>query len=440
MGERLPAHSPCSIRRCAPVPAPPDVPMAPLPLCPCAPLLSVKPLFPSPPPPPPMPRDPDRAVLVRRALQDRLLETLRYLVEEIDLRRVGGLGEAQAAGYVAGRLNRAEQQATVASFRTGAGRSIATGFLLALVASGGVIAALAWQPATAASAFAIVPVAVYLLWSEIEGWGILGQVLARGASQSVIGVRAAVGNISGERLRVVLTAPLDSAPQAPRRSTLMLILLLFLLHAGLILARLAVPLPTLHWLLLLNAAALFGLSAVVLWGASQRGPQPAVHGAGELAVLIATAEELGELQQVELWTVALGAASVGDAGMRHLLDRYPFPAETCFINLHHMTGGQPVFVTREGLLRERRSDRRLLALASEADAADVSINAEPRQLRRRTLATQPLRAGFRTITITSYADAPGLASPHPATLERCVKLIVGMIRKLDEEPRRAHDV
>ena len=78
----------------------------------------MRPLFPSPPPPSPMPRDPDRAVLVRRALQDRLLETLRYLADEIEVRRVGGLGEAQATGYVAGRLQRAEQQATVMSFRT----------------------------------------------------------------------------------------------------------------------------------------------------------------------------------------------------------------------------------------------------------------------------------------------------------------------------------
>ncbi len=399
----------------------------------------MKPLFPSPPPPPPMPRDPDRAVLVRRALQDRLLETLRYLAEEIDLRRVGGLGEAQAAGYVAGRLNRAEQQATVASFRTGAGRGAAIGLLLALVASGGTIAALFRHPATTAVALALAPVAILLLWSEIEGRGLLGQALLGCSSQSVVGVRAAVGNRPYAPVRVVLTAPLDSAPRAPGRSTILVILVLFALQVVLVLALLLTEIAALQWLLLLHAAISFTLSAVVLWGASDRGPQPAVLGAGELAVLIAVAEELGELQQVELWTVALGAASVGDAGMRHLLDRYPFAAETCFINLHHMTSGQPVFVTREGLLREHRSNRRLLALASEADAADVSINAEPRRLRRRTLAALPLRAGFRTITITTHADVVGLASPGPATLERCVKLIVGMVRELDDEPGGADD-
>src|SRR3712207_6024797 len=99
----------------------------------------MKPLFPSPPPPPPMPRDPDRAVLVRRALQDRLLETLRYLGEEIEPRHVGTLGEAQAAGYVFGRLNRAEQQATVIPLTTGFGHSAALAVVIALALTGSVV-------------------------------------------------------------------------------------------------------------------------------------------------------------------------------------------------------------------------------------------------------------------------------------------------------------
>ena len=140
---------------------------------------------------------------------------------------------------------------------------------------------------------------------------------------------------------------------------------------------------------------------------------------------------------MELWTIAFGAVSAGDAGIRHLFERYPFGVETCFINLHHMTAGQPVFVTREGLLHERRSDRRLLAVASAADAVDVSINAEPRRLRRRTLAASLLQRGYRTITITSYPDTQGFVRPEPPTLERCVKLIVGMIRELDQEETTA---
>jgi hypothetical protein len=146
---------------------------------------------------------------------------------------------------------------------------------------------------------------------------------------------------------------------------------------------------------------------------------------------------LSELRQVELWTVAFGAVSAGNATIHHIFERYPFGVETCFINLHHMTAGQPVFVTREGLLHERRSDRRLLAVASAADAVDVSINAEPRRVRRRTLAAPLLQRGYRTITITSHPDTSGFVRPDPLTLERCVKLVVGMIRELDQEETTA---
>src|SRR3954454_17385676 len=116
----------------------------------------MKPLFPSPPPPSPMPRDPDRAVLVRRALKERLLETLRHFGEEIEVRRVGGLGEAQAAGYVAGRLQRAEQQATVLSVTSGVGHLPGIIFGLLLAISGSTVAARIEQPITLLVALGLV--------------------------------------------------------------------------------------------------------------------------------------------------------------------------------------------------------------------------------------------------------------------------------------------
>jgi hypothetical protein len=233
-------------------------------------------------------------------------------------------------------------------------------------------------------------------------------------------------------MRVVLLAPLDHASQFPPRPLLVLCFVALAAELALIMAALATP-GVFGWALA-GGAALLGVIAVIFlllpWF---QGPEPAVLGAGELSVLVAVAEELGELRHVELWTVALGAVSSGEAGLRHLLERYPFGADTYFINLHHMTAGQPIYVTREGLLRERRSDRRLLALAGVSDAADVTINAEPRRLRRRTLAALLLRRGFRGITVTSYSDVRGFTRIDPRTLERCVKLVVGMIRELDQE-------
>lgn len=386
-------------------------------------------------------RDPDRAVLVRKALQDRLLETLRYLEEEIAPRRAGGLGEAQAAGYVAGRLQRAEQQAAVTSFRTGRGPVVATALIVLLMAlvSGGA-AALPLRAGSIGTLWillVLLAMLAVLLWEEIEGVGLIGQAIGVRSSQSVAGVRAAVNSKRQARLRVVLAAPLDNVPQPPPRRIFLLTLMVPGVDLIALVTLIVTPQPALRLVLGLGTAILGGIAVILLAWRRLQGSQPEIPGAGELAVLIAIAEELSELQQVELWTIALGAVSAGDAGIRHLFERYPFGVETCFINLHHMTAGQPVFVTREGLLHERRSDRRLLAVASEADAVDVSINAEPRRLRRRTLAASLLQRGYRTITITSHPDTHGFVRPDPRTLERCVKLIVGMIRELDQEESTA---
>lgn len=383
-----------------------------------------------------MRRDPDRAVLVRRPLQDRLLETLRYLAEEIDPRQAGSLGEAQAAGYIAGRLQRAEQQATVISFTADLGHTSVIMLLVAVAAvAGGIVAALppagplrgvGWLvPATSLLIGA-------LLWGEIEGSGYVGRWMGRGRSQSVVGVRAATGN-RRSRLRVVLMAPLDRAPRFPPRHMLLLTLQMLAFETVVTAGFLATQRPALRFLGAAGGLVLAGIAvALALWR-RRHDLQPSSRGTGELAVLIAVAEELAELQQVELWTVGMGAGSAGDAGIDDLLERYPFGADTCFINLHDMAAGHPVFVTREGLLREVRADRRLLALANMADAADVSINAEPRHIRRRTLAAVAHKHGYRALTITTHTDTSGFASPDPRTLERCVKLVVGMIRELDQE-------
>jgi hypothetical protein len=159
---------------------------------------------------------------------------------------------------------------------------------------------------------------------------------------------------------------------------------------------------------------------------------PAIHGAGELTTLLMVAEELAPLQTIEVWMVALGGGSVGHESIHALIERYPFsPNDTCIINLHNITAGQPVFVTREGVLRDRRSDRVLLALASDTDASDISIDAEPRRLRQHTLAQAFHRLSYRAISISSHSDTSVFASIDAGTVERCVRLVVGMLRGLD---------
>lgn len=394
-------------------------------------------LPPSKSPPPDAPRPGGQ----RRPLRERILEALRYLSDEVDPRRVGGLGEAQAAGYVAGRLRRAEYAAAVQSFQAGAGEKAALILIALLGALGGGVAAatLIWPVPLPwlFLALLLVVLAIGLLLAEIEGPEPLRTVLRGRTSQSVVGGRAAAAREA--RLRVVVMAPLDGPPHVVLQRHGLLLLFGTLLVEGLALggALLAnsVQLAVVARLL----AALCALLLLIMgaWSASRRTgrtPLPAIHGAGELAALLMIAEELEQLKTVEVWAVALGGVSAGHESVRALAERYPFsPADTRFINLHAINVGQPIFVTREGRLRERRSDRVLLALANETDAADIAIDAEPRRLRERTLAQSVLRLGFRTITISSANAASPFTSPDAETIERCVRLVVGIIRRLDTQ-------
>ena len=367
-------------------------------------------------------------MLRRRPPGVRLAETLRFLADEIEARRVGGLGEAQAAGYLAGRLGRAEQQTTILGFRSDADPR----WLLAAL-GGGIALALALPLALperrVVALSALVVLVVLGLWlDEYLGGAVLRQVLGRRDSQSVVGVRAAS---LAPRWRAVIVAPLDGAPPAPSP------VMVRLVFAGLVL--LLAVYGGLSW----NVAwawhiPAIGLSAAVLLGFvgiawAQRMPVLARHGTGELAALLGSAEEVGQLRQVEVWTVAAGGSVVGEAGLRKLLRQYPFDGTTVVINLHHITNGAPVYVTREGLLRLRRSPAQLLALAAHADADDARINAEPRALPSRTLAQFWQRNGFAAITLTSHHGVEAApADVELATVQRCVWLVVGMLRALDE--------
>ncbi|HEX6289238.1 MAG TPA: hypothetical protein VFZ66_08615 [Herpetosiphonaceae bacterium] len=393
-------------------------------------------MFLPPPKPPTPPAPPSLSSVVRRSLRDRIIETLSYLSDEIDSRRVGGLGEAQAAGYVAGRLRRAEYAAAVQSFRASAGERLPLLALTTIGAAGGALAALRPETLWLAAAGLLVLLTIVLLLAEIEGPAPLRRMLKGTISQSVVAVRAAGARHA--RWRMIVLAPLDGSP-TPTLSRQGLLLLL----AALVVESIGVGalffVTTYGWRLL--AAACAGLVAAIgLWLLRRLvvpALLPAIHGAGELTTLLMVAEELEPLQAIEVWTVALGGGSVGHESIAALIEHYPFsPADTCIINLHNISAGQPVFVTREGLLRERRSDRMLLALAADADALDMTIDAEPRPLRQQTLAQAFHRQGLPAISITSHSDASVFANLDADTIERCVRLVVGMVRGLDAAEAR----
>ena len=294
--------------------------------------------------------------------------------------------------------------------------------------------------------------AVVLLW-----WPDAVVLARKRPSQNVIATRA---SSSAPRRRVVLLAPLDSPPEMSRLIrlladdirpeigraaaygllTLLALLALpsglsFELRRALWLAQLV---PTVY-LLLLAVVDLLLLRAPTTPGA--------ISHAGAVAVLLASAEELNALERTELWAVALGA-TVSGAGLADFLRRYPFDRETLFVEIAGIGAGNLSYVTREGVLRERPADARLLQLAAAADAADPLIDAEPRAYRReRTIGARLLRAGRRALTITCL-DTDG-ETPHrgslddtPAAidapmLDRAMRLVAGLVRQIDalREPK-----
>lgn len=303
--------------------------------------------------------------------------------------------------------------------------------LTALGVIGGMLAALQTGPLWLVVAGLLVVLSLILLLAEIEGPAPLRRVLKGSLSQSVVAARAA--GARNARWRLIVLAPLDASPRPVlSRGWLLILLFALLLEAVGVGGAFAAATPA--WRIFVGVCtlvvALIGLSVLrrLLWP----GLVPAIHGAGELTTLLMTAEELDPLQTIEVWMVALGGGSVGHESINALIERYPFsPNDTCIINLHNITAGQPVFVTREGVLRDRRSDRVLLALASDTDAGDISIDAEPRRLREHTLVQSFHRLGYPAISISSHSDSSAFADIDAATIERCVRLVVGMIRGLD---------
>ncbi len=374
-----------------------------------------------------------------RPLHDRIVETLRYFSDEIESRRAGGLGEAQAAGYLAGRLRRAEYAAAVQSFQAGIGERLPLALSAALgaIAAGGLVVANAsvyrWVWGVAASLMLVL--ALLLLLGELGAlpvkYGTLRRIAKGKTSQNVIAGRAAKGKKT--QWRVLIIAPLDGPPRPLlSRQALVVLLVLLVVELLCVVALLFVAASWLQMTAAVLAAIAAAFSAWILLWRWQRRPLPAIYGAGELATLLMVAEELEPLQSVEVWVVALGGSTIGYENLRALLAQYPFaPSDTCVINLHNVSTGQPVFVTREGLVRERRSDRMLLAAAADTDVADITIDAEPRRLQERTMANTLLQQRFRAITISSHGEKSPYSSPDPSTIERCVRLVVGMVRTLD---------
>jgi hypothetical protein len=252
---------------------------------------------------------------------------------------------------------------------------------------------------------------------------------------------------------VVLLAALDSPPAisnlarrltAGRRAELgrliacgLIVLLALLALGG------PLGLRQLLWYLqIVGALLLLMLAGLEIWGMFAPSTPGAVNHAGALAALLESADSLSALSQTELWAVALGAGPSG-TGLADLLRRYPFDRErTLFIGIESIGAGRVSYVTRTGIVPQRPSDALLLRLAADADADDPLIDAEPRPYTSEPALVQPLqRTGRRALTIIgleadgrpacrgSIADTPDHLDAH--ALDRAVRLVVGLVKKID---------
>jgi len=354
------------------------------------------------------------------------------------------LGEAQAAAYIDGRLRLAGLRVSADPFR--APRSAgADGPLLALPALVSVV--LYYRLPLPSLFLALWGLAIAVVLLRRPGMALLAQ---RRPSQNVIATRAASGK---PRRRVVLLAPLDSPPVMGRlarlladelRSQVGCVAAYGLLALFAVLAWFG-PLEVRRawWYAQFVPTVYLGVLGWLGLGLLRAPATPgAVSHAGALAVLLASAEELTSLERTELWAVALGASASG-AGLADFLRRYPFDREmTLFVGVEGVGAGNLCYVTREGVLRERPADPLLLQLAAAADTADSLINAEPRPYRRElTAAARLRRTGRHALTIAclgadgetpyrgSREDTP--AAIDPQTLDRAMRLIVGLVRQID---------
>jgi hypothetical protein len=370
--------------------------------------------------------------------RNQLLDTTRTLVH-VGARTPGSLGEAQAAALLNGSLRNAGMRVATEPFRVRFPRRHAAALI-------GLLAAIC---AVGYGSLPLLATAGLLLLLLAEGATHTPWAARRHESQNVVATRAA-----GEARcwRLILLAPLD-APQelgayaqavagsGTHTAVLRVLALVALVACGLLGLR---DLHAVWWSCMALPAAYLALQAPGLYLRVHANTSPgAISYAASAALALAATRQLHDLRHVELWTVALGAATASDACLRDLFARYPFEREqTLLLNIEGVGLGQPTCITREGVWGLAHADATLLQLAAAADRSDPAINIEPRRYTAApTVITNALRRGWRGLTIATLSNNGRVPLRHQAddlpehideqVLDRALRLVVGIARQLD---------
>lgn len=368
--------------------------------------------------------------------QDDPLDVLRYLVTTIGQRPATSLDEAQAAAYVDGRLRRAGLYVNADTFDapSGPGVHVLLASLLGLVVA--LMTGFMPLPSFLLSLWLFVLVCIDVLMLSTPPFA------PRSNSQNIIGTRACE---NAPRWRVVLLAPLDTLPHdkglcrdatSHTRQSIARIVA-FALIAVFSLFMLSNPHP--FWWYGQSVPACYLLITLLL-------PVCVGHGsatgrAGSLAVLLHVAEHVTTLHTVEVWVVALGATTTGNNGLRDFLNRYPFPhAQTLFFVLESIEGEPLSYIPYEGIVRQWKADMLLKHLATTVSTVVTSEQIQPHPHSRLSSLASPLHSKhYRVLTFATNKVEGAVSRPlsdtdmHAQTLEHATQLLLGIIRRLDND-------
>ncbi|MBC7264641.1 MAG: M28 family peptidase [Chloroflexi bacterium] len=373
-----------------------------------------------------------------------LMDTIRYLAKEIGPRGSATPQEKQAAEYIAKRLSEAGMDTDIQPFQAPGTFSLT----FSLIYLGFIVAVALYHISPLASCI-LAMLSLLLFVAEQDGVETLSRVMPKGPSQNVRGIRSPS---SKPKQRLIITAHMDSSRAALlwhpsmvagfRRSLILMTAAMFVIVA-LSLVGLMVPLRSL-WLVQVACALYLTVSVLIMVHRElfMKHTPGANDNASGVAVLLAAAETLTDLQQTELWAVATGCEEAGLFGMQRFMEAHHFDREhTYFINLDNLGAGKTAYITGEGILRFYPSDPTLLKIAGEV-VAEQGLDAESRPYRALTTDSQiPLRRGYKAMSIMAFDQRGVLPNWHwetdtpdnidPTTVETAYRLLIGIAHKLD---------
>jgi hypothetical protein len=372
------------------------------------------------------------------------LRIIQDLTQEIGPRPPTSAAEAQAAAYVNAEMRNASLDVEIQSFRALPTSSLPYGIIFALFTVTPLLYFYLPPAALGVSLFALIAFV-----SEALSYPFLSALFPLGKSQNIIGTRPAARE---SRQHLIVMAHMDTARAGlffhPRLSK-------GFRRAFQVMVGVAVALPLLtglgwwfqhpgFWYAQWPLAGYAGIVLLLL--IHQEIFSPFAAGANDnasgLATLIQLAHELEDLQHTDLWLVATGCEESGLYGARLFLRQYPFPWQNTYIlNLDHVGRGQLSIIVKEGMLWAQDADPLLVEFAGQAEAGEISIDADPRTYHLiNTDGLAAMRRNYRSMSIMAlegrhpsdwHWTTDTIERIQPDVIERAVRLVRRLARRLD---------